>query len=178
MKKLRLSLEPIIYYGILFLFFKFLYVKIAVLICLAIRLIFEYKNRGGKEDGIDIMQELSSFKNLVESGASPSYAYRKLNLKRYPEFFISPLDENFSYRVFEKQYDLFKKRVFLVQEIKSKFLPVKIRMLLMKYIPLFIMFTLKFAINIESPILAYTEFIVFLGFIFTDSFSSYLAVDL
>lgn len=84
----------------------------------------------------ELLESLSGFLNLLEQGYSSAFAYELMGSFDYPEFMLDPADEHFRLEIFEKQFQLLEKTVLLEEEIQGEMLGVKLRMSIMKLLPL------------------------------------------
>lgn len=89
-----------------------------------------------KADRRILLEELSGFSNLLQQGYSPLFAYEKMGSFDYPDFIIHPNDELFTWEVFDKQFGLFEKTVLLDEEIEGELMGIRLRMTIMKLMPL------------------------------------------
>ncbi len=96
------------------------------------------------------LSELSSFKDALDRGESHMHAYNRIFTNDYPDFFVHPSDEKFSYKIFIRQYSLYEKKVLLDEELKANLSIVNFRMMLMKYIPIILMYILSSLIKENS----------------------------
>lgn len=94
------------------------------------------KEEGEKTKRRLLLEELSDFSNLLEQGFSPLYAYEKTGSFNYPSFMLHPDDELFRFEIFEKQFQLFEKSVILEEEIEGEILGIRLKMSIMKLMPL------------------------------------------
>ncbi len=133
--------DAIIFHFMLILLAKNLYISIIILVSL---IFFIIKNNR-YDDIIELksLGKLSEFKDKLESGQNPINAYNKIFEYDYPKYFLNPKSPKFSYQIFVRQYNLFEKKVLLEQELKSNFVIIKFRMMLMKYIPIILMYVLS-----------------------------------
>ncbi|NLY36446.1 MAG: hypothetical protein GX046_04340 [Tissierellia bacterium] len=83
-----------------------------------------------------LLEKLSEFSTLLQQGYSPIYAYEMMDSFAYPSYMIDPLDELFRWEIFEKQFQLFEKKVLLEEEIQGEMMVVRLRMSIMKLMPL------------------------------------------
>lgn len=120
-----------------------------------------------------ILYNLNIFKNALEQGESPMHAYNRI-IEDYPEYFIHPKDNNFQYKIFEKQFLLYEKKVLLDEELKSTFAIVVFRMNLMKYIPLAFMLFLGTFTKSNT----FMNVVIAIAFIFTFFYSFKIMEDI
>ncbi len=99
---------------------------------------------------LNYLSELSEFKDALEKGESHLHAYNRIFNNDYPEFFVHPSDDKFSYKIFIRQYSLYEKKILLDEELKASLSIVNFRMMLMKYIPIILMYILSSLITENS----------------------------
>lgn len=94
------------------------------------------KQEGKKVSQRQLLEKLSEFSTFLQQGYSPIYAYEKMDSFTFPDYMIHPYDELFRWEIFEKQFQLFEKTVLLEEEIQGEMLIVRLRMSIMKLMPL------------------------------------------
>lgn len=138
-------LERIAYHGLLNLLipgFEPL-LRLFILISLIVGLGFEYRKQQTIIDEKRVLQELSRLLNLIESGNSPRYSLEQVEIPAYPDYLIHPHDEHFNPIIFRRQVGLYEKKILLKAEIDAEFGIVRYRMMVMRFLPLGLMFGLQ-----------------------------------
>ncbi len=121
----------------------FLLVPIACIISI----IYYLKNSKEKNRDREILDMLTKFNNSLASSDNPKYAYDKLGRFEYPSRMIHPEDEEFDYEIFRRQFLLFEKRVLQREEIRAEFSVIRLRMQIMKWLPIVIIIFIKIVIG-------------------------------
>ncbi len=106
-------------------------------------LIRTYRKGRGSIDQRVVLEQLATFGNRLREGDAPAHAWEKANVQAYPSEFIHPEAEHFSLEIYEKQFRLFEKKLLLEEELEAEFSASKLRMGIMKYLPILSMLMLE-----------------------------------
>lgn len=101
------------------------------------------KKESKKQSQRQLLEKLSEFATLLQQGYSPMFAYDKIDNFAYPEFMLHPRDEIFQWEIFEKQLHLYEKMVLLEEEVQGEMMVVRLRMRIMKLMPLSLLLFLR-----------------------------------
>lgn len=101
------------------------------------------KKEGEKVGQRQLLEKLSELSTLLQQGYSPIYAYEMIESFDYPDYMIHPNDELFRLEIYEKQFQLFEKKVLLEEEIQGEMMVVRLRMSIMKLMPLALLLFLR-----------------------------------
>ncbi len=142
------TIDKLCFHILIIMIAKSFYISVFVLISL-IYSIIKPKFFADKSE-INYLAELSEFKDALDRGESHMHAYNRIFKFDYPEYFIHPSDDRFSYKIFVRQYDLYEKKILLDEELKASLSIVNFRMMLMKYIPIILMYILSSLITESS----------------------------
>ncbi|HHX04073.1 MAG TPA: hypothetical protein GX733_07275 [Tissierellia bacterium] len=108
-----------------------------------ISLVNVYKEGKGSIDQRVLLEQLASFGNRLREGDAPVHAWERANVQSYPREFIHPEAEHFSLEIYEKQFRLFEKKLLLEEELDAEFAASRLRMGIMKYLPILSMLMLE-----------------------------------
>lgn len=161
--------DSCLYHGLLFFFATFWGSKILLLVSGVYRIIHLFNHQYDLTDERNLLSQLSALLDAIEAGESPAHAFTRLEIQKYPTYFIHPEQTNFTFKVFKRQFDLYQKRVLLKEELKGNFMIVVFRMNVMKYLPIVLMMLLMFLQSQQIPVIA--EVIMVSTFIFSFYYS-------
>ncbi len=140
--------ERVLIYLCSFLFFPFhVFTIILVPIACLISAIYYLKNAKEKNRDREMLDMLTKFNNSLSSSDNPKYAYDKLGRFEYPPRMIHPEDDDFDYEIFKRQFLLFEKRILQREEIRAEFSVIRLRMQIMKWLPIVIIIFIKIVIG-------------------------------
>lgn len=105
-----------------------------------------------KHQNKEILQKLSEFSTLLDQGYSPLFAYEELKRFPFPEFMLHPEEENFRNEIFQKQFQLYEKNMLLEEEIQSEMGVIRLRMGIMKLMPLALLLLIRRFLGEETSI--------------------------
>ncbi len=142
------TIDKLCFHFLIILLAKSYYISVIILISLIYSLISS-KIFDSKQE-INYLSELSEFKDALDKGESHLHAYNRIFKFDYPSYFIHPNDDRFSYKIFIRQFNLYEKKILLDEELRASLSIVNFRMMLMKYIPIILMYILSSLITENS----------------------------
>ncbi len=142
------SIDKICFHFLIILLAKSYF--ITVLILLSLLYSFIKPRFFDRKEEPNYLYELSEFKDALDKGESHLHAYNRIFKRDYPKYFVHPSDDRFSYKIFIRQYSLYEKKILLDEELKASLSIVNFRMMLMKYIPIILMYILSSLITENS----------------------------
>ena len=99
----------------------------------------------------ETLHQLSELSSLLEQGDSPLFAYEKLGRFTFPDFMLHPEEEVFRHEVYQKQFQLFEKTVLLKEEMENEMAVVRLRMGIMKLMPLVLLLLIRRFMGVFQP---------------------------
>lgn len=111
----------------------------------------------------EMLHQLSELSTLLEQGDSPLFAYEKLGRFPFPDFMLHPEEEVFRHEVYQKQFQLFEKTVLLQEEMESEMAVVRLRMGIMKLMPLVLLLVIRRFMGVRHhPVFNFLTLVFFL----------------